>query len=66
MRVGIGIARDQDPALAAAKAVRHARRGVQRPDLALAFGGVRLDQRRVHQGLCEALDPRMLLGGSSY
>jgi class 3 adenylate cyclase len=64
--VGIGIAEHPDPSLAASRAVRQARRGVRRADLALAYGGVRLDQRRVHQGLCESLDPATLIGGSSY
>ena len=41
MRIGIGIAQDKDSARAAARAVRQARRGVARPDLSLAFGGVR-------------------------
>jgi class 3 adenylate cyclase len=66
MRVGIGIAQDPDPSLAAVRAVRQARRSVRRPDLALAFGGVRLDQQRVHRGLCDTLDPATLIGGSSY
>lgn len=37
-----------------------------KPKLALAFGSVCLDQKKVHQALIKELDPAILLGGSSY
>jgi hypothetical protein len=39
---------------------------VPRPSLALVFAGVKLDQKKVHAALCRELDPRILVGGSSY
>ena len=47
-------------------AVRQARRGVPKPDLALVFGGALRDQRRLHRALSRELDPAILIGGTSY
>lgn len=66
MRIGIGLGLGPDPSAAAREAVRQAKKAVPKPDLALAFGGVRLDQRKVHAALCRELDPAVLMGGSSY
>ena len=48
MRLSIGVAQDRDPTKAAAEVAK----SVKDPDLTLAVGRVRLDQRRVHRGLC--------------
>ncbi|HAZ08403.1 MAG TPA: hypothetical protein DCZ01_07775 [Elusimicrobia bacterium] len=66
MKIGIGLAGGGDPGRAAAQAVRQALRAVPHPSLAMAFGGVRLDQRKIHAALCRVLDPAILIGGSSY
>lgn len=66
MRIGIGLGRDADPQRAAARAARDAGRSVPRPDLTLAFGSIRLDQKAVHRGLASELDMARVLGGSSY
>lgn len=66
MRIGIGLGLGPDGFAAAAQAARQAKAAVPRPDLALAFGSIRLDQRRVNAGLLSELDPGTLLGGSSY
>lgn len=66
MRVGIGLGTGPDAAKAAREAARSAKRGCPRPSLAIAFGGVRLDQRALHAALTREIDPGILLGGSSY
>ncbi|MFI5363249.1 MAG: FIST N-terminal domain-containing protein [Elusimicrobiota bacterium] len=66
MKIGIGLGRGANPERAAENAARDASRAVPRPDLTLAFGSIRLDQRAVHRGLKKVLDPSRLLGGSSY
>ena len=66
MEIGIGLGQGADPARAAREAVRQARRAVKKPSLALVFGSIDLDQRKIHRALCEELDPRILIGGSSY
>jgi class 3 adenylate cyclase len=66
VRIGIGLGTGKDPARAARDAVRQAKRGVPRPGLALVFAGIKLDQKKVHAALCRELDPRILIGGSSY
>jgi class 3 adenylate cyclase len=66
VRIGVGLGLDSDPARAAENAARAALRGAPRPDLSIAFGSIRLDQKAVHRGLTGALDPARLLGGSSY
>jgi class 3 adenylate cyclase len=66
MRIGVGLGLDADPARAAARAARDALRGAPRPDLSIAFGSIRLDQKAVHRGLTGVLDPARLIGGSSY
>jgi class 3 adenylate cyclase len=66
MRIGIGLGLDADPARAAERAARDAKRSVPRPDLNIAFGSIRLDQKAVHRGLTGVLDPKRLIGGSSY
>lgn len=67
MRIGIGLSLADDSAKAGTEAVRRARKTVPRPDLALVFGSIHHDQRRLHAALCRALpDPSVLMGGSSY
>ena len=66
MRLGIGLGSDADAAKAAAAAARQALRAVPRPELALAFGGSRLDQRRVYKGLSSLLPVDRIIGASSY
>jgi class 3 adenylate cyclase len=66
MRIGIGLGLDADARRAAARAARDASRAVPRPDLTLAFGSIRLDQKAVHRGLAAELDMTRVLGGSSY
>ena len=66
MRIGIGLGRDADPERAAERAARAALLGAPRPDLTIAFGSIRLDQKAVHRGLTGVLDPARLIGGSSY
>jgi hypothetical protein len=48
MRLSIGVAQHEAPIKTG--------QGVAGPDLILAFGRMRLDQRRVHRGLCEEHD----------
>jgi hypothetical protein len=66
MRIGIGLGTNADPARAAAEAVRQARRGVDRPALALVLGGIGLDQKRLNAALRGLIDPNIMIGGSSY
>lgn len=66
MRAAIGLSRDPDPGRAATQAVRQAKKSLPRPDLALVFGSIHYDQRKLHRALCRELDPQILLGGSSY
>ena len=66
MNIGIGLGCDKDAAIAATEAVRHAKKAVPRPDLALVFGSIYLDQAAVHQALCKEIDPNILIGGTSY
>lgn len=66
MRIGIGLAKDADAGAAARKAARQAREAVGRPQLVVAFAGIRLDQKKVHSALLEEFDPETLIGGSSF
>lgn len=66
MRIGIGLGHGPDAERAAAEASRQALKTVPRPDLTIAFGGIRLDQRRIHRVLSSEFDASRLLGGSSY
>jgi len=66
MRIGIGLSLDADPAKAAAEAAAQARAAVPKPDLALVFGSIRMDQERLHRQLCREFDPAVLIGGSSH
>jgi class 3 adenylate cyclase len=67
VRIGLGLAPGGGDAERAARAAaRDAARGCPNPDLTLAFGSIRLDQRAVHRGLASVVDPARLLGGSSY
>ena len=66
MRIGIGLGAGPDPAKAARDAVRQALKGAPKPTFALAFAGVKLDQKAVHAELCRRLDPSLLIGASSY
>lgn len=51
---------------AAETALRQALKAVPKPDLAIAFSSIHLDQRKVHKALCRRLDPAILTGGSSF
>ncbi|MBI3552025.1 MAG: FIST C-terminal domain-containing protein [Elusimicrobia bacterium] len=66
MRIGIGLSLDPDPRKAGAEAVRQAKETVPKPSLAIVFGSIHHDQKKVHAGVCSELDPRILTGGSSY
>ncbi|MBI2362933.1 MAG: FIST C-terminal domain-containing protein [Elusimicrobia bacterium] len=66
MKVGIGVSRLLDEGAAVRDAVRQARRGVKKPDLAFVFGGIRRDQKKVHGAVRRELAGIPLLGGSSY
>lgn len=66
MRIGIGLGEGPDPAQAAREAARQALRAVPKPQLALAYAGIKLDQAKVHAALREQLGPDVLFGGSSY
>jgi len=66
VRIGIGLGTGGDPAKAARDAVRQAKKAVPNPSLALVFAGIKLDQRKIHAALCRVLDPKILVGGSSY
>ncbi len=66
MNIGIGLAGGEDAAKAARDAVRQAKKTVPRPSLAIVFGGVRLDQKKIHTELRRHLDPSIIVGGSSY
>ncbi|HVC09467.1 MAG TPA: FIST N-terminal domain-containing protein [Elusimicrobiota bacterium] len=66
MNIGIGVGYGPDAAKAARDAAREAKKGVKKPDLALAFCGVNLNQKKAHRALCRELDAKVLVGGSSY
>jgi class 3 adenylate cyclase len=66
VKIGIGLSAGADAAKAARDAVRQAKKTAPRPSLALVFAGVRLDHKKIHAALCEELDPKILIGGSSY
>jgi len=66
MRFGIGLGQGPDPEQAAVCAVRTARRSVPKPDLAVVFGSIHCDPKKVHRALCRELDPEILIGGTSY
>ncbi|MBI4802462.1 MAG: FIST C-terminal domain-containing protein [Elusimicrobia bacterium] len=66
MKIGIGLSREKDAAKAAAEAVRQAGKTVAAPDLALVFGSIHYDQKKLHAALCREIDPAILIGGSSY
>jgi class 3 adenylate cyclase len=66
MRIGMGLGASADPARSARDAARQAKKTCPRPTLALAFGSINLDQRKIHSALCQELDPAILLGGSSF
>ena len=66
MKIGIGRSTAKDPAKAAAEAVRAAKRTVPSPDVALVFGSIRYDQKKLHAALAREIDPAILIGGSSY
>ncbi|OGR59518.1 MAG: hypothetical protein A2X36_06265 [Elusimicrobia bacterium GWA2_69_24] len=55
-----------DPAKAAVCAVRTAKRSVPKPDLAVVFGSIHCDPKKVHRALCRELDPGIIVGGTSY
>jgi len=65
MKIAIGLGGGA-PRAAARAALDQALRKVPRPDLAVAFASVHLDQREVHRELCRRLDPAVLMGGSSF
>lgn len=64
--VGIGLSTNEDPYRAAQEAVEEASRAVPEPGLAIAFASIHHDQEKVVAGLTSRLDPRILMGGSSY
>lgn len=66
MKIGIGLSLEKDEAKAARQAVRAARKGVTRPDLALVFASVKRNQKRLHAALKKELKGIPLMGGSSY
>ncbi|TBR24595.1 hypothetical protein EPO15_03790, partial [bacterium] len=66
VKVGIGVSLLKDEAKAAREAVRAARKGVARPDLALVFASVKRNQKSLHAALRKELAGVKLLGGTSY
>lgn len=66
VNIGIGLGLGPDADQAAREAARQAKRSVPKPQLALAFAGIRLDQAKVHAALREELEADCLFGGSSY
>lgn len=66
MKVGVGLSLLKDEAKAAREAVRAARKGVARPDLALVFASVKRGQKRLHAALKKELAGIPLVGGTSY
>ena len=66
MKVGIGVSLLKNEAAAVRDAVRQARRGVKKPDLAVVFGGIRRAQKGLHAAIRRELKGVPLLGGSSY
>ena len=66
MKLAIGLGLGKDPAKAAVQAVKQALRTVPKPDLAVAFSSIKLDQEKVHKALCRHVNPAVLTGGSCY
>jgi class 3 adenylate cyclase len=66
VRIGIGLGSGADAEKSAASAVRQALKGAPRPELALVFAGVRLNQRSVHSAVARILKTDRVLGCSSY
>jgi class 3 adenylate cyclase len=66
VKVGIGLSLLKDEAMAAREAVRAARKGAPRADLALVFASVKRDQKRLHAALKRELAGVPLMGGTSY
>ncbi|MBI5624407.1 MAG: FIST C-terminal domain-containing protein [Elusimicrobia bacterium] len=66
MRIAIGLGLGPDAGGAARQAAREAGKTVPKPDLAVAFGSIHLDQEQIHAALCAELDAKVLIGGSSY
>ncbi len=66
MKIAIGLGGPGEAGAAARAALDQTLRKVPKPDLAVAFSSVHLDQRKVHRELCRRLDPAILIGGSSF
>jgi len=66
MKIAIGLGRAGESGAAAEEAVTEALKLVPKPDLAVAFASIHLDQEKVHKALCRHLDPAVLTGGSCY
>lgn len=67
MRIGIGISLNSNIREAAREAVVQAQRAVFKPNLALVFGSIHLQQDQIYAGLLDAgLDSSIVVGGSSY
>ena len=66
MKIAIGLGRSGEPGVAAEEAAGEALKTVPKPDLAVAFASIHLDQKKVHRALCRRLDPAILTGGSCY
>jgi class 3 adenylate cyclase len=66
MKIAIGLGRAGEPGAAAEEAIAEALKTVPKPDLAVAFASIHLDQEKVHKALCRRLDPAILTGGSCY
>ncbi|OGS08608.1 MAG: hypothetical protein A2270_02090 [Elusimicrobia bacterium RIFOXYA12_FULL_51_18] len=65
MKIALGLGLGE-PGMAAEAAAKEALKTVPKPDLAVAFASIHLDQEKVHKALCRNLAPAILTGGSSY
>ncbi|MFC1742494.1 FIST N-terminal domain-containing protein [Candidatus Riflebacteria bacterium] len=66
LNIGIGLSTLEDPYIAGVQAAKEARKGIDKPDLALVFASIHLEQKELLSGIRTQLDARIILGGTSY
>ena len=49
------VSRDPDPYKAGQDAIRQAKKSVPKPSLAIVFGSIHCDQKKLHAGVCSFL-----------